>query len=119
MSGEPNDIIKQPTKIAVLGGGCAALSLAANTNLLSGTQLHVIAPEVHKSDQDHIWGFWEMDWLQDAVPLARKTWHKWAVRNADTEVIMHADAYPYHAVTRRSWLEHCNARAQENDVFFS
>ena len=118
MSDEPNYIIKQPTKIAVLGSGCAALSLAANINLLSDNQLHVIAPEVHKSDQDHIWGFWEMDWLQDAVPLARKTWHKWAVRNTDTEVIMHADAYPYHAITRRTWLEHCNARAQENDVFF-
>ena len=109
---------KHLTQIAVIGDGCAALSLASKADLLPKYQLHVIAPKMHLSEQDHIWGLWQMDWLQDVVPLARKTWHKWAIINHNTKVVMQANEHPYQAVTRRSWLAHCKRKAQQNKVSF-
>ena len=65
-----------PTPVAVLGDGCAALSLAAQADRLSDYALSVIAPAGTVSTQDHIWGFWQMPWLQDVLPLVRKTWSR-------------------------------------------
>ena len=90
-----------PTPVAVLGDGCAALSLAAQADRLSDYALSVIAPAGTGSTQDHIWGFWQMPWLQDVLPLVRKTWSRWTIRNAETAVVMQAAEYPYHAVTRQ------------------
>lgn len=108
-----------PTPVAVLGDGCAALSLAAQADRLSDYALSVIAPAGTGSTQDHIWGFWQMPWLQDVLPLVRKTWSRWTIRNAETAVVMQAAEYPYHAVTRQHWMAHCMARATQHGVTFA
>ena len=56
--------------IAVLGAGCAALSLAARSDAFSSHQFTIIDPETHVSD-DHIWGFWAMPWLEHVTSVTR------------------------------------------------
>ena len=107
------------TPIAVLGDGCAALSLASQADCLSDYALHVVAPPSDRSAQDHIWGFWQMPWLQETLPLVRKTWPKWTIRNAETEVVMEAVAHPYQAINRHTWMAHCTARAAQHGVVFA
>ena len=118
MSGEAPLAHSPRTPIAVLGNGCAAMSLAAQADRLSDYALRVIAPAGEGSSQDHIWGFWQMPWLQDVLPLVRKTWPRWTIRNAETEVVMQAAEFPYHAVTRQTWMTHCKTRATQHGVSF-
>ena len=56
MSGEAPLAHSPRTPIAVLGNGCAAMSLAAQADRLSDYALRVIAPAGEGSSQDHIWG---------------------------------------------------------------
>ena len=104
--------------IAVIGDGCAGLSLAAKADLLPGYALAIVAPRLERPQQDHIWGMWQMDWLKDTVPLARKIWYKWSIRSAETEVVMQAGKHPYLALTRQTWLAHCKQRATLHGVAF-
>ena len=81
------DIAETKKDIAIIGAGCASLSLAAKSNELSGAKLHIIDPP--RPDQsDHIWGFWAMDWLDQARPIVRKSWHKWAIVTEQTNDVM-------------------------------
>ena len=115
MSGKPTDSVAE-MPIAVLGDGCAGLSLAAYADRLPHYKLEILTSSVATPQANHIWGFWQMGWLQDAVPLARKTWHKWSVRTAKNEVVMQADVHPYHALMRHCWLAHCRRRAAQHGV---
>ena len=104
--------------IAVIGDGCAGLSLAAKADLLPGYALAIVAPRPEHPQEDHIWGMWQMDWLKDTVPLARKIWYKWSIRSAETEIMMQAGKHPYLALTRQTWLAHCKQRATLHGVTF-
>ncbi len=108
----------QKIDVAVIGDGCAGLSLAAQAASLPEYQIHVLSPQFKASNLDHVWGYWQMDWLQDVVPLAIKTWHKWVIQTADTEIEMAASKHPYQAVTRHKWLAHCRRQAEANGVIF-
>ena len=104
--------------IALIGDGCAGLSLAAEAASLPEHTIHLFSPQSNLNKQDHVWGYWQMDWMKAVAPLAFKTWHKWSVRTADTEVEMEACHHPYQAVKRRSWLAHCRKNAKQNGVKF-
>ncbi len=62
---------QQPLQVSVIGAGCAGLSLAARAADWPGHKLSLIAPKQDDAD-DHIWGFWAMEWLQPATSAARK-----------------------------------------------
>ena len=111
------DIAETKKDIAIIGAGCASLSLAAKSNELSGAKLHIIDPP--RPDQsDHIWGFWAMDWLDQARPIVRKSWHKWAIVTEQTNDVMQSEQHPYKALNRHKWLTQCRDKAYVNGVNF-
>ena len=101
--------------IAVLGAGCAALSLAARSNAFSSHQFTIIDPETHVSD-DHIWGFWAMPWLDHVTSVTRKTWHNWRIISPDLMLDLSSKTHPYCALSRHEWLAHCRQRAKDAGV---
>ena len=101
--------------IAVLGAGCAALSLAARNNAFSSHQFTIIDPETHVSD-DHIWGFWAMPWLDHVTSVTRKTWHNWRIISPDIMLDLSSKTHPYCALSRHEWLTHCRQQAKDAGV---
>ena len=112
-----NTMYSSPTKmpIAVLGAGCAALSLAARSNAFSSHQFTIIDPETHVAD-DHIWGFWAMPWLDHVANFTRKTWHNWRIISPDHVLELSSKIHPYCALSRHEWLSHCRQRAERAGV---
>ena len=104
--------------IALIGDGCAGLSLAAQATSLPKHTIHLFSPKANSNKPDHVWGYWKMNWMEAVAPMAFKTWHKWSVRTADTEVEMEACHHPYQAVKRHSWLAHCRENAKQDGVKF-
>ena len=101
--------------IAVLGAGCAALSLAARSDAFSSHQFTIVDPETHLSD-DHIWGFWAMPWLDHVTSVTRKTWHNWRIISPDLLLDLSSETHPYCALSRHEWLSHCHQRAKDAGV---
>ena len=111
------DITESKKDIAVIGAGCAGLSLAAKANELPSAKIHIITPP-HHAHADHVWGFWAMDWLNQVRPLVRKSWHKWSIVNEQTNHVMHSDHHPYQAISRHQWLAQCRDQATMHGVNF-
>ena len=112
-----SDIARSKKDIAIIGAGCASLSLAAKANELPGSKLHIIDPP--RPDQpDHIWGFWAMDWLDLTRPIVRKSWHKWAIVTEQTNDVMQSEHHPYQALNRHKWLARCRDKAYMHGVNF-
>ena len=107
----------QPLSVSVIGAGCAGLSLAARAADLPGHQLSLIAPKQDDAD-DHIWGFWAMDWLRPATSAARKQWANWQIISNDQHVVHHSARHPYCAIHRHRWLQYCQDKAEASGVEF-
>ena len=97
--------------IAVLGAGCAALSLAARSDSFAAHQLTIIDPGSHIAD-DHIWGFWSMPWLGHVTNLTLKKWYSWRIISPDHVLELSSKTHPYCALSRHEWLGHCRQRAE-------
>ena len=104
--------------IAVIGDGCAGLSFAAQSENLPNHTMHLFSPQPNSPKNNHVWGYWQMDWMKFVAPLTFKTWYKWSVITADTEVEMQACHHPYKVVKRDGWLAHCRKNAKQNGVQF-
>ncbi|MCH1480805.1 MAG: lycopene cyclase family protein [Candidatus Poseidoniaceae archaeon] len=102
--------------IAVIGNGCAALSLAAKAEQLPDYNLTLIRPNGAPKSKDHVWGFWSDETLEDAVKLAKGTWHQWAVITPKKRTIMSSTSMPYNAIKRSDWTAHCQSLAQSSGV---
>ena len=108
---------KQRLTVSVIGAGCAGLSLAARAADLPGHKLSLIAPKQDDSD-DHIWGFWAMDWLQAATSATRKQWANWQIISNDKHIVHHSARHPYCAIHRHRWLQDCQDKAEASGVEF-
>ena len=118
MSNEPtSSLTKIP--VAIIGDGCAGLSLAAKAASLPEHEMHVFSPQANAPNNDHVWGYWQMDWLQDIKQLADKTWDKWIIETAKDKIEMKASKHPYQAITRKKWLTHCRSKAKKNGTVFN
>ena len=101
--------------IAILGAGCASLSLAARSNAFSSHQFTIIDTETHVAD-DHIWGFWAMPWLDHVTSVTCKIWHNWRIISPDLLLDLSSKTHPYCALSRHEWLTHCRQRAIDAGV---
>ena len=108
---------QQPLPVKVIGAGCAGLSLAARAADLPGHKLSLLSPKQDDAD-DHIWGFWAMEWLQPATSAARKRWDKWQIISNDQQVLHHSAQHPYCAIHRHRWLQDCHEKAEAGGVEF-
>jgi lycopene beta-cyclase len=73
----------------------------------------------HKPRQDHNWGCWSINGLEDALAMARKTWSQWAII---TDAGIHkqsSDHHPYMAIESKAWLNHCRIQARQQGVTFT
>jgi lycopene beta-cyclase len=116
-----NSITTHPAKqhMAILGGGCAGLSLAARVADWPDMAMTVIDHPDHKPRQDHNWGCWSINGLEDALAMARKTWPQWAII---TDAGIHkqsSDHHPYMAIESKAWLNHCRIQARQQGVTFT
>ena len=117
MSGEGAAAVSN-VAIAVIGDGCAGLSLAARSTSLPNHTMHLFSPQSNSLINNHVWGYWQMDWMKYVAPLTFKTWYKWSVKTEGAEIEMQACYHPYKAVKRDSWLAHCLKNAKQNGVKF-
>ncbi|MDA9789729.1 lycopene cyclase family protein [Amylibacter sp.] len=111
---EPND----KTPIAVIGDGCAALSLAAQASSLPKHTIDIFIPKQNVQTNDHIWGYWDMFWMREVAPVSLKKWHEWIIETSTSKITMQSSQHPYRAVRRSKWLAHCRSNAEQNGVKF-
>lgn len=114
MSGDQQRTIS----VALLGAGCATLSLAARASELATHEMTVIDPQSHPAE-DHIWGFWMMPWLANVKEVLRKDWFQWRIISADHCVTHITDQHPYCALRRHDWMARCREFADANGVGFA
>lgn len=81
--------------VAILGGGCAGLSLAAR---LASTKIsfRIIEPR-REYDDDRTWSFWRTghDPFEDCV---RASWTRWTVSGPGGDVLRGSRRFPYQSV---------------------
>lgn len=115
--------------LAILGGGCAGLSLAARAAELPDMAMTVIDHPDHQTRRDHNWGCWsiqsleitglEIKGLEVAASIARKTWSRWAIITNTDRHIQTAQHHPYMAIESKAWLNHCRILARQQGVIFT
>jgi len=108
---------KTSMPVRVIGAGCAGLSLAARAADLPNHELSLIDQDV-AVQADHIWGFWSMPWVRWVTPTARSQWSRWQIISHNKNVLHESDHYPYCAVHRHNWLQHCRSAAKAAGVQF-
>jgi lycopene beta-cyclase len=105
-------------QLAILGGGCAGLTLAAKANAMPDLRMMVIEHPDYAKAQDHNWGCWAVDGMQDAHQMARKTWHRWAINTDKKTIVQTAQHFPYMAISSAAWKGHCRITAKRQGVEF-
>ena len=105
-------------QLAILGGGCAALTLAVKASAMPDMRITVIEHPDFAKAQDHNWGCWAVDGMQNAHQMARKTWHRWAINTEKKAVVQSAQHFPYMAISSAAWKGHCRITAKRQGVEF-
>lgn len=98
--------------VAIIGAGCAGLSLAARLIKRKHTQISLYGPDDNRPD--HIWGFWQMPHLEAASKLSTQHWQRWQICNHKSMITHISAQHPYHALSAQNWLSDC--RAQLGDI---
>lgn len=93
-------------KTAIIGAGCAGLSLA-RYGAQAGLASHIITDKPVESRADHLWSFWATSWLSEAAITAKAKWHKWQICDHDHIITHHSDHHPYHGLMASDWLSSC------------
>ena len=93
--------------IQIIGGGCAGLSLAKYLNQLKDYEIKVYENKNNKIINDHYWGFWKINSMNEAFKISEKKWHRWKIISYEEENFFNSEKYPYCALTRKNWLNYC------------
>ena len=100
--------------IAILGGGCAGLSLAYRM-IGSGRDVTVIEPRASYTD-DRAWSFWHMA-PHPFDPCIIGRWSRWRVSASGNMAERSADGLSYVTVSAGKYYEMCSSAIQRsNDV---
>jgi lycopene beta-cyclase len=80
--------------VAILGGGCAGLSLAvAISQTVPGCRVHVLE-ERTEYVRDRTWCLWNAE-SHPFESCVTHSWNRWRVRSAGESVLGHSDRYAY------------------------
>ena len=103
-------------EINIIGGGCAALSLARFNNLLPEYKFNIFMKEQHQTVEDHYWGFWKFNENQEAYDNACYTWNNWAIITSKSKNILNSKKHPYCVIKRHKWLNFCLSKLENRKV---
>ena len=110
-------------EINIVGGGCAALSLARLIRNLPNYKLNLFIGDQNKVNKDHFWGFWKVNINKEAYNNANHMWSKWSINTYDSKHILTSVKHPYCVIKRQKWLDLCRNQLKtekltifENDV---
>ena len=92
---------------AIIGAGCAGLSLARYIADRGINPPPIITDKDPSKRHDHIWGFWQTNWLDEACQTAKGRWHKWQICDHNHSIIHESHNHAYHAVSASDWLSDC------------
>ena len=82
-------------KINIIGGGCAALSLARLSAHVPDYSLNIYSGDSSKVYDNHYWGFWKTNVNIDAYNNANHTWTKWAINTNVSSQVLSSINHPY------------------------
>lgn len=108
MSQHPQTQAVGADEIAIIGAGCAGLSLARRLTLSgAGYRARLYGPVSTAATQGHSWGFWATNGLEEQARLATQSWAKWQIITPAQKITQRADNHPYCRLDSRTWLGHC------------
>ena len=82
-------------EIAIIGAGCAGLSLARQLTLSgAGYRARLYGPVSTAATQGHSWGFWATKGLEEQARLAAQSWAKWQIITPAQKITQRADNHP-------------------------
>ena len=96
--------------INIIGGGCAALSLARLSSHLPDYNFNIYSGNGSKVYDDHYWGFWKTNVNVDAYNNADHTWTKWAINTNISSHVLSSNNHPYCVIKRHKWLNFCKSK---------
>ena len=94
-------------EINIIGGGCAAFSLARLGYNLPDYSFNIYSGDGSKVNDDHYWGFWKTEVNLDAYKNADFTWSKWAINTNISSHVLSSKNSPYCVIKRYKWLDFC------------
>ena len=108
-------MIDQKNKyITIIGAGCSGLTLCLNLVKNKYKNISLIDPILNFSKNNHIWGFWKTNFLDDAINISSKNWEFWKFENKNKCVILKSKKFPYYAIYSRDWLEYCFSKSKKS-----
>jgi hypothetical protein len=87
--------------INIIGGGCAGLSLARFSSVLTKYNFNLFVGLKKDNNKDHFWGFWKNSFLEDVYQNADFTWFKWSIITNESHQVMTSKKHPYCAIKRK------------------
>ena len=106
---------RDKAEIICIGAGCASLSLAKE---LAKQQIkcQILTDKPSCERQEHMWGFWQMPWLDDAALQSHHHWQKWQIITSNIAILHESHEHPYHALSSTNWLDHCGKESHAEEV---
>ena len=92
--------------MAIIGAGCAGLSLAYR--LINSQYYPIVLIDPQNVRKDHIWGFWD-DGNEDfktARSLENKRWSKWAIKTKNKSITLKGNKFQYSALSSLKFESH-------------
>ena len=65
--------------VTIIGSGCAGLSLAKEIGAQKLGEINLLTDKSCHDRAPHMWGFWQMPWLDDAASQSDHHWQNWQI----------------------------------------
>ena len=104
--------------LAILGGGCAGLSLARRFASRDDMDIAILDPSDPQERGEHSWGFWSIPETEEAYAMARKTWTRWQIITPEDRVEQQATKHPYASLESKAWLTSARRTALDAGAHF-
>lgn len=104
------------TELNIIGGGCAALSLAGLSKSLNEYKINLYVGNQNKKINDHFWGFWKNKSTETAFDISDYSWSHWSIITYESKQILSSNTYPYCVIRRSKWLDYCLSQINNKRV---